>query len=59
MNTMFENLNVWYDDGLGCAKPLVFACRDRESTSEERWVLASLTNTEAKELMEYLQKHLK
>lgn len=59
MDTMFENFHVWYDDGLGCEKPLVFACRDREAISEERWVLASLSNTEAKKLYEYLQKTLK
>ena len=59
MNTMFENLDIWYDDTLDDDKPFVFACRDREVTSEERWVLVSLSNTEAKKIYEYLQEHLK
>lgn len=59
MNTMFENIDIWYDDTLDDNKPFVVACRDRKTTSEERWVLASLSNTEAKKLYEYLQEHLK
>ena len=59
MDTMFENIDVWYDDTLDDNKPFVVACRDRKATSEERWVLASLSNTEAKKLYEYLQEHLK
>ena len=58
MDTMFENIDIWYDDTLDANKPFVVACRDRESTIEERWVLASLSNTEAKKLYEYLQEHL-
>ena len=59
MDTMFENIDIWYDDTLDDNEPFVVACRDREAISEERWVLASLTNTEAKKLYEYLQEHLK
>ena len=59
MDTMFENIDIWYDDTLEDNEPFVVACRDREATSEERWVLASLSNTEAKKLYEYLQEHLK
>lgn len=58
MDTMFENIDIWYDDTLDANKPFIVACRDRESTSEERWVLASLSNAEAKKLYEYLQEHL-
>lgn len=58
MDTMFENIDIWYDDTLDDNKPFVVACRDREATSEERWVLSSLSNTEAKKLYEYLQEHL-
>lgn len=59
MDTMFENIDIWYDDTLDDNKPFVVACRDRKTTIEERWVLASLSNTEAKKLYEYLQEHLK
>ena len=59
MNTMFENIDIWYDNTLDDNKPFVVACRDRKTISEERWVLASLSNTEAKKLYEYLQEHLK
>lgn len=59
MNTMFENLDVWKDDTLENDKPFVFACRDREKTDEERWVLASISNEEAKKIYEYLSKHIK
>ena len=58
MDTMFENIDIWYDDTLDANKPFVVACRDRGGTSEERWVLASLSNAEAKKLYEYLQEHL-
>ena len=58
MDTMFENIDTCYNDTLDVNKPFVIACRDRESTSEERWVLASLSNTEAKKLYEYLQERL-
>ena len=58
MDTMFENIGIWYDDTLDANKPFGVACRDREATSEERWVLTSLSNAEAKKLYEYLQEHL-
>ena len=50
MDTMFENIDIWYDDTLDANKPFVVACRDREATSEERQVLASLSNAEAKNI---------
>ena len=58
MDTMFENIEIWYDDTLDANKSFVVACIDREATSEERWVLTSLSNAEAKKLYEYLQEHL-
>lgn len=59
MNTMFENMDLWYDDTLGDDKPFVFACKDREYISEERWVLVSLSNVEARKVFDYLQKYFK
>jgi hypothetical protein len=59
MNTMFENMDLWYDDTLGDDKPFVFACKDRENISEERWVLVSLSNVEARKVFDYLQKYFK
>ena len=58
MYTILEKLDSRYDDTLDASKPFIVACRDREATSEERWVLASLSNTEAKKVYDYLQEHL-
>lgn len=58
MYTILENFDIRYDDTLDSRKPFIVACRDREATSEERWVLASLSNNEAKKVYEYLQEHL-
>ena len=64
MKTMFETLDVMWnlnDDGnIDADRPLIIACKDREAMrkGEERWVLSSLTKTEAKELLDYLQKYL-
>ena len=48
MYTILENFDIRYDDTLDSSKPFIVACRDRKATSEERWVLASLSNAEAK-----------
>lgn len=55
---MFENFDLWYDSGEGEEYPFVVACKDREFTSGERWVLASLSIEEAKKLYKYLVDHL-
>lgn len=59
MITKFENLDVWYDDTVENGGPIIFACRDKEAICEERWVLASLSKDEARELYDYLRKYLK
>ena len=59
MKTLFENFDIWKDDSLQDEQPFIIACKDRETVDGERWVLASLTNEEAKKLYEYLGKHLK
>lgn len=38
-------------------RPFGFMIRDREFTNGERWVLASLSEEEARDLYEYLKKH--
>lgn len=48
MNTMCENFDANHDDTLGADRPFIFACRDRTARCEERWVLVSLSNEEAK-----------
>ena len=58
MYTILENFDIRYDDTLDSSKPFMVACRDREVTSEERWVLAPLSNNEAKKVYEYLKEHL-
>ena len=54
---MFENFDVWMDDTLEDDRPFVVACKDSENTSEERWVLVSLSNEEAKQVYEYLDRY--
>ena len=58
MYTILKNFDIRYDDTLDSSKPFIVACRDREVTSEERWVLASLSNNEAKKVYEFLREHL-
>ena len=56
---MFEYFDVWYDkDGIDDERPFMVSCRDREVTSEERWVLASFTVEEAKKISEYIQQQI-
>ncbi len=57
VGTMFENFDLWFDDELEDDRPFVIACKDREITTEERWVLASLSVDEMKKVYEYLKKH--
>ena len=59
MQKMFENFDIWKDDSLQDEQPFIVACKDREAIDGERWVLASLTNEEAKKIYEYLGEHLK
>lgn len=58
MATMFENFDLWVDDTLDDNRPFMIACKDRENTCDKRWVLASLSNEEAKQVYEYLGRHL-
>lgn len=39
------------------SRPFMAACRDCEAVNEERWVLAWLTEEEAKELFEDLKQY--
>lgn len=56
-DSMFENFDIWYDkDGSDDDRPFMLACRDRESVHDERWVLVSFTEEEAKRIYEYLGK---
>ena len=59
MQKMFENFDIWKYDSLQDEQPFIVACKDREAIDGERWVLASLTNEEAKKIYEYLGEHLK
>lgn len=54
MKTMFENFDLWRNDTEEDGGSFMVACKDREVTSEERWVLALLSKKEAKELYEHL-----
>ena len=58
MTTMFENFDVYKNEDLDTKRPFIFACKDREVKSEERWVLVSLSNEEAKQVYEYLGRYL-
>ena len=51
----FENLQLWYDKtDIDDERPFMLTCKDREVTDGERWVVASLTEEEAKKIYEYL-----
>lgn len=53
MKTMFKYFDIQKEeDG-----SFIIASKDREVTSEERWVINSMTEEEAKRLYMYLQKH--
>lgn len=53
MKTMFKYFDIQKEeDG-----PFIIASKDREVTSEERWVVNPMTEEEAKRLYMYLQKH--
>lgn len=56
MNADFENVLFWVNDEEN--SPVMFACRDREVTDEERWVIASITIEQAKKLHAYLTQLL-
>lgn len=53
-DTKFENFDIWYEKlGGDDDRPFMVAVRDRESV-DERWVLTSFTEEEAKVIYEYL-----
>lgn len=58
MDTMFENLDFWFDKEDNNERPFMIACKDRETMDGERWVLASLSTDEAKRLLKYLEEHI-
>lgn len=53
METMFKYFDIRKEEN----GPFVIASKDREVTSEERWVINPMTEEEAKQLYIYLQKH--
>lgn len=53
METMFKYFDIREEEN----GSFVIASRDREVTSEERWVINPMTEEEAKQLYMYLQKH--
>lgn len=56
----FENVQVWFDqEDEDDNTPVLVACRDREDYSEERWVVASPTIDQAKEVRDYLNSIIK
>lgn len=59
MEKMFENFDLWKDDDLEDGRPFIVACKDRESINDERWVLASLSEEEAKKIYKYLHEYFK
>lgn len=60
MDIKFENIQVWFDqEDEDDNAPVLVACRDHEDYSEERWVVASLTIDQAKEVRDYLNSVIK
>ena len=54
MDKMFENFGICRRDG---DNQFMVVCRDREKTTEERWVVATLSTDEMKQIYEYLSKY--
>lgn len=52
-----ENVAFWFDGDRDEDCPLIVSCKDREFTGE-RWVFASLSPKEVKQLFELLKEHL-
>lgn len=60
MDINFENLQIWHDkEDATDDTPIIVACRDREAENEERWVVAALTISQARNLRDYLNALLK
>lgn len=57
MKTKFENLDFFKDQDPNNEKPFIFAIRDRAVKNEERFVLANLSEKEAKRFYECLKKY--
>ena len=53
--TMFKYFDIRKEEN----GPFVIASKDREVTSEERWVVNPMTEEEAKRLYMYLQDYFK
>ncbi len=56
-DTTFDFFDMWYDDQEDDSKPFAFAIRDTESP-DERWVLTSLSEADAKTLADYIYGRL-
>lgn len=53
-NIEFDFLQIWHKEtDMDDERPFLLACRDRELVHDERWVLASFTEEEAKKIYEY------
>ena len=57
---MFENFGIEKVDRMNGKTPFAVVCKDRASEhDDERWVMATLTKDEAKQIYEYLGKFFK
>lgn len=57
MKELFENFEFWKDDNPENVRPFMVACKDLAVKDEERWVLASLSEEEARTLYEDLKEY--
>lgn len=57
MKELFKNFEFWKDDNPENVRPFMVACKDLEAKDEERWVLASLFEEEARMLYEELKTY--
>ncbi len=57
MKELFDNFEFFKDDNPENIRPFIAACKDYEATDGERWVLACLTEDEARTVYENLKKY--
>lgn len=54
----YKDFEYHKDESGDSPRPYMFACKDHECKNMERWVIACLSEKEARELYEFLGKHL-
>lgn len=57
MKELKENFEFWRNDNPESIHPFMAACRDYEATDTEKYVVACLTEDQARQMYNFLKKH--